>query len=131
MSSDKCNSIMAIASYRLDFFTVQLRFVWRHAFLPTAAASMLASWFYIPKFTFVLHSFLSYSISFFLSPFSMVVIGVVGGWGVEGEHNNYRSTKWNTKTIESQRSCLGPTGPFPCSQHSKLKITDIGQPFVV
>ena len=24
----------------------------------------------------------------------------------------------------------GPTGPFLCSQHSKLKITDIGQPFV-
>ena len=34
-----------------------------------------------------------------------------GGWGVEGELNN-RSTKWNTKTIESQR---GPTGPFLCS----------------
>jgi len=32
-------------SYSLDFFTNQHRFVLRHAFSPTAAAPMLASWF--------------------------------------------------------------------------------------
>ena len=55
----------------------------------------------------------------------VVVIEVVGGGWAQ-----YRSIKWNTKTIESQRSSWGPTGPSLCSQHSKLKVTDIGQPFV-
>jgi len=52
MPSDKRNS-----SYRLDFFTVQCRFVCRCAFLPTAAAPVLASWFYqsLPLFYPLLH----------------------------------------------------------------------------
>jgi len=33
-------------------------------------------------------------------------------------------------TIEARGPVWGPTAPFLCSQHSKLKITDIGQPFV-
>jgi len=39
----------------LDFFTAQCCFVPRRAFLPTAAAPMLASWFYqsLPLFSFV------------------------------------------------------------------------------
>jgi len=51
-------------SYRLDFFTDQCHFVRRCAFSPTAAAPVLASWFYqsLPLFSFVLHSFLPYRI---------------------------------------------------------------------
>ena len=42
----KRNSILNRYSYSLDFFTVQRCFIWRCAFSPTAAAPMLASWFY-------------------------------------------------------------------------------------
>jgi len=47
-------------SYRLDFFTVQRRFVPKCAFSPTAAAPVLTSWLYqkLTLFSFVLHSFL-------------------------------------------------------------------------
>ena len=63
MPSDKYNSIMAIAA-GLIFFTVQCCFVPRCAYLPTAAAPVLASWFYrnLPLFSFVLHSFLPHHI---------------------------------------------------------------------
>ena len=43
-----------------------------------------------------------------------------GGWA------QYGSIKCSTKTIESQRSNLGSCGPCLCSQHSKLKMEDIG-----
>ena len=68
MPSDKCNLIMTIYSSRLDFFTVQCRFSWRCAFLPTAAAPMLALWFNqnLPVFSFVLHSFFHYCIILWL-----------------------------------------------------------------
>jgi len=48
----------------LDPLTKQRHFVLRCAFLPTAAAPMLSSWFYqsLPLFSFVLHSFLPYNI---------------------------------------------------------------------
>ena len=55
----------------------------------------------------------------------VVIIGVEGGL-----NNTYKSTKWNAKAIESLRSSLLPYWTFLCSQHSKLKITDIGEPFV-
>jgi len=44
---------MAKATGLIDFFTVQRCFVTRHAFLLTAAAPMLASWFYqsLPLFS--------------------------------------------------------------------------------
>ena len=34
------------------------------------------------------------------------------------------------RQLKASGPVWGPTGPFLCSQHSKLKITDIGQPFV-
>jgi len=34
------------------------------------------------------------------------------------------------RQLKARGPVQGPTGPFLCSQHSKLKITDIGQPFV-
>ena len=48
--------------YKLDFFTNQRHFILRHAFLPTATATMLAAWFYhsLSLFSFVLHSTLHY-----------------------------------------------------------------------
>jgi len=60
MPSDKCYSIMAIAT-GLIFFTKKHCL---YVFLPTAAAPMLASWFYqsLPLLSFVLHSFLHYCI---------------------------------------------------------------------
>ena len=48
----------------------------------------------------------------------VVVIRVVGGLNIGAQNG----------TIESQRSSLGPYWTF--SQHSELKVTDIGQPFV-
>jgi len=50
--------------YRLDNFTNQLCFIPRLAFLPTAAAPALASWFYqrLSLFSFVLRSFLFYCV---------------------------------------------------------------------
>ena len=50
MPSDERNLIMAI---QLDLFTVQCCFIQRHAFLSTAAAPILASWFYqrLPLFS--------------------------------------------------------------------------------
>jgi len=44
----------------LIFFTAQRRFIWKRAFSPTAAAPVLASWFYqsLPLFSFELHSFI-------------------------------------------------------------------------
>ena len=64
ISSDKCNLIMAIHSYRLDFFTNQCRFVPRRAFFPTAPTPMHASWFYqsLPLFSRIAHSFLHYHV---------------------------------------------------------------------
>jgi len=52
-----------------------------------------------------------------------------GGWGGEGglnigEQNGIR------RQLKAGGPVWGPTGPFLCSQHSKLKIIDIGQPFV-
>ena len=60
MPSDKCNSIMAVATGLI--FHCSMLLVLRHAFLPTTAAPMLASWFYqsLPLFSFVLHSFLQH-----------------------------------------------------------------------
>ena len=34
------------------------------------------------------------------------------------------------RQLKARGPVWGPTGPSLCSQHSKLKITDIGQPFV-
>ena len=55
----------------------------------------------------------------------MVVIGVVveGGLNI-GVQNEIR------RQLKASGPVWGPTGPFLHSQHSKLKITDIGQPFV-
>ena len=55
----------------------------------------------------------------------VVVIGVVGG--VEGELN-IGLQNGIRRQLKARGPVWGPTGPFLCSQHSKLKITDIGQP---
>jgi len=49
-----------------------------------------------------------------------------GGWrvGLIRVQNGIR------RQMKARGSVWGPTGPLLCSQHSKLKITDIGQPFV-
>jgi len=62
MPSDKRNWITA--GYGLDIFTVQHCFIPRCAFLPTAAAPMLASWFYqsLPLFSFIVHSLFHYRV---------------------------------------------------------------------
>ena len=54
--SDKRNSITA----KLIFFTVQCRFIPRHALLPISALPSLPSWLYqsLPLISFVFHSFL-------------------------------------------------------------------------
>ena len=49
------------------------------------------------------------------------MIGVVGGWGEEGQLNIGVQNG-----MKARGPVWGPTGPFLCSQHSKLKITDIG-----
>jgi len=53
----------------------------------------------------------------------MVVIRVVGGLNIGAQNGKQRQLK-------ARGPVWGPTGPFLCSQHSKLKIRDIGQPFV-
>jgi len=53
----------------------------------------------------------------------VVVIGVVGGLNIEVQNGIRRQLK-------ARGPVWGPTGPSLCSQHSKLKIIDIGQPFV-
>ena len=53
----------------------------------------------------------------------VVVIGVEGGLNI-GLQNGIR------RQLKASGPVWGPTGPFLCSQHSTLKITDIGQPFV-
>ena len=53
----------------------------------------------------------------------VVVIGVVGGLNI-GVQNGIR------RQLKARGPVCGPTGPFLYSQHPKLKITDIGQPFV-
>ena len=52
-----------------------------------------------------------------------------GGWGEEGELN-IGVQNGIRRQLKARGPIWGPTGPFLCSQHSKLKITDIGQPFV-
>ena len=52
-----------------------------------------------------------------------------GGWGVEsglniGVQNGLQ------RQLKIRGPVWGPTGPSLCSRHSKLKITDIGQPLV-
>ena len=59
----------------------------------------------------------------------VVVIGMMGGWGVEGglhigAKNGIR------RQLKARGPVWGPTGPSLCLKHSKSKITDIGQPFV-
>ena len=50
-----------------------------------------------------------------------------GGWGEEGGLNiGVQNGIW--RQLKARGPVWGPTGPFLCSQHSKLKITDIGQP---
>ena len=63
MPSDKCNSITA-KLWPWFLHSSTRCFVPRRAFSPTAAAPMLASWFYqsLPLFSFVLHYFLHYRI---------------------------------------------------------------------
>ena len=45
-------------------------------------------------------------------------------WPNTGVQNGIR------RQLKARGSVWGPTGPTLCSQHSKLKITGIGQPFV-
>jgi len=52
-----------------------------------------------------------------------------GGWGEEGGLNIGVQNQIQ-RQLKARGPVLCPTGPFLCSQHSKLKITDIGQPFV-
>ena len=52
----------------------------------------------------------------------VVVIGVVGGFNI-GVQNGIQ------RQLKARGPVWGPTGPSLCSQHSKLKVTDIGQPF--
>jgi len=51
----------------------------------------------------------------------VVVIGVVGGLNI-GVQNGIQ------RQLKARGPVWGSTGPFLCSQHSKLKIIDIGQP---
>jgi len=48
---------------------------------------------------------------------------VEGGFNI-GVKNGIR------RQLKARGPVWGPTGPFLCSQHSKLKIKDISQPFV-
>ena len=52
-----------------------------------------------------------------------------GGWGVEGGLN-IGVQNGIRRQLKTRGPVWGPTGPFLRSQHSKLKITDIGQPFM-
>jgi len=59
----------------------------------------------------------------------MILQGVVIWVGVEGGLNiGVENGIW--RQLKARSPVWGPTGPFLCSQHFKLKITDIGQPFV-
>jgi len=53
----------------------------------------------------------------------VAVMGVEGGLNI-GVQNGIR------RQLKARGQVWGPTGPFLCSQHSKLKITDIGQLFM-
>ena len=50
-------------------------------------------------------------------------MGVEGGLNI-GVQNEIR------RQLKTRGPVWGPAGPFLCSKHSKLKIKDIGQPFV-
>ena len=52
-----------------------------------------------------------------------------GGCGVEGGLN-IGVQNGIRRQLKARGPVWGPTGPPLCSQHSKLKITDIGQPFM-
>ena len=52
-----------------------------------------------------------------------------GGWAEEGGLN-IGVQNGIRRQLKPRGPVWGPTGPFLCSQHSKLKVTDIGQPFV-
>ena len=52
-----------------------------------------------------------------------------GGWEEEGWFNTGVQNGIR-RQLKARGPVWGPTGPFLCSQHSKLKIADIGQPFV-
>jgi len=51
-----------------------------------------------------------------------------GGWGRGGPNIGVQNGIW--RQLKARGPDWGPTGLFLCSQHSKSKITDIGQPFV-
>ena len=51
------------------------------------------------------------------------------GWGEE-DGLNIGVQNGIQRQLKARGPIWGPTGPFLCSQHSKLKITDIDQPFV-
>ena len=51
-----------------------------------------------------------------------------GGWGVEGGLN-LGVQNGIRRQLKASGPVWGPTGPLLCSQYSKLKIKDIGQPF--
>ena len=52
-----------------------------------------------------------------------------GRWGEAGGLN-IGVQNGIQRQLKAKGPVWGPTGPFLCSQHSKLKITDIGQPFM-
>jgi len=64
---------MAIASYKIDFCTVQHHFVPRRSFSPTAAASMGGQ--SLPLFSFVLLSLTSYHIDDICGKHIMASVG--------------------------------------------------------
>ena len=74
--------------------------------------------FQMPKFQAVLSSFFVT-----VTKLHAVVIGVVGGLNI-GVQNGIR------RQLKARGPVWSPTGPFLCSKHSKLKITDIGQPLL-
>ena len=74
--------------------------------------------FQTPKIRVVLSSFFV-----MVTILHAVVIGVVGGLNI-GVQNGIR------RQLKVRGPVWGPTGPFLCSQHSKLKITDTGQPLL-
>ena len=49
-----------------------------------------------------------------------------GGWKV----GTIKEQKWKKRQLKARHPVWGLTGPFLCSQHSKLEITEIGQPFM-
>ena len=79
---------------------------------------MLVNDFQAPKIQAVLSRFFHDS-----NDIAVIVIGVVGGLNI-GVQNRIR------RQLKAKGPVWGPTGPSLYSQHSKLKTTDIGQPFV-